>query len=137
MNRLGEYLRNIGASLRYHIATLMQGRYGMDKLNTAILVTGLIVSVAASLMRGLFLYGIAALISYALVGWAIFRAMSRNTYRRYDENRRYLAFLTRVKDRQHRYYHCPKCRQMARVPRGKGKISISCPRCGEKFIRKS
>ena len=43
----------------------------------------------------------------------------------------------RLKDRQHRYYKCPKCRQSVRVPRGKGKISITCPRCREKFIRKT
>ena len=43
----------------------------------------------------------------------------------------------RLKDRQHRYFACPKCRQTVRVPRGKGKISITCPKCREKFIRKT
>lgn len=137
MNRVGDFLRNLAASMRYAIANMMQGRYGMDKLNITILVTGLIVSVIASVMRGMVLYSVLSLLSYGLVFWAIFRAMSRNTYKRYDENRRYLMFISQVRDRQHRYYRCPKCRQMTRVPRGKGKIAISCPRCGEKFIKKT
>jgi len=45
--------------------------------------------------------------------------------------------VDRIKDREHRYFDCPKCRQMVRVPRGKGKISITCPKCREKFVRKS
>lgn len=137
MNRVGEFLRNLGASLRYAFSGMMQGRYGMDKMNIAILVTGLIVSVIASVVRGMFLYGILSLVSYALVSWAIYRAMSRKISVRYDENRRYQMLMTQLKDRQHRYYHCPKCRQMTRVPRGKGRIAITCPRCGEKFIKKS
>ena len=77
------------------------------------------------------------LLSYALMIWAIFRMLSRNTYKRYQENRRYLRLLERMKDREHRYYDCPRCRQVVRVPRGKGKISITCPKCAEKFIRKT
>ena len=43
----------------------------------------------------------------------------------------------RLKDRQNRYYTCPRCRQTVRVPRGKGKIAITCPRCKERFIKKT
>jgi ribosomal protein L37AE/L43A len=77
------------------------------------------------------------LLSYVLMFWAIFRMMSRNVYKRYQENRKFLQFFDRIKDRQHRYYDCPKCRQTVRVPRGKGKISITCPKCREKFIKKT
>ena len=45
--------------------------------------------------------------------------------------------LDRIKDREHRYFDCAKCRQLVRVPRGKGKIMITCPKCKEKFQRKS
>ena len=76
-------------------------------------------------------------LSYALMFWAIFRALSRNTYKRYQENRKFLLIFDRLKDRNNRYFDCPKCRQTVRVPRGKGKISITCPRCKEKFIRKT
>ena len=93
--------------------------------------------ILSSILGGFLLKVILWALSYGLMIWAIFRCLSRNTYKRYQENRRYLQLLDRVKDRQHRYYDCPKCRQRVRVPRGKGKISITCPRCKEKFVRKT
>ena len=68
---------------------------------------------------------------------SLFRCFSRNTYKRYNENRKFLLMIDRIKDRDHRYYTCPKCRQTVRVPKGKGKISITCPKCREKFIKKT
>ena len=61
----------------------------------------------------------------------------REDYKRYSENRKFLLMIDRIKDRSHRYYACPKCRQTVRVPRGKGKIAITCPKCREKFIKKT
>ena len=74
---------------------------------------------------------------YTLVVVALFRMLSRNTYKRYQENRKYLRFMERLKDKEHRHFDCPRCRQPVRVPRGKGKIAITCPKCGEKFIKKT
>ena len=76
-------------------------------------------------------------VSYGLMFWALFRTFSRNTYKRYQENRKFLQFFDRLKDREHRYYDCPKCRQVVRVPRGKGKIAITCPKCKERFVKKT
>ena len=115
----------------------MAGRYGTDKLNTCILVLGVIVSIVAAILRNPLLTLILATISYVLMFWAIFRTFSRNTYKRYRENRKFLMLLDRIKDRDHRYFTCPRCRQPVRVPRGKGKIAITCPKCKEKFIRKT
>ena len=115
----------------------MAGRYGTDKLNTCILVLGVIVSIVAAILRNPWLTLVFATLSYVLMFWAIFRCFSRNTYKRYQENRRFLMLLDRIKDRQHRYYSCPRCRQPVRVPRGKGKIAITCPKCKEKFIKKT
>lgn len=115
----------------------MQGRYGTDKLNTAILSAGLVICFLTVFVRVPGLDLLLTFASYALMGWAIFRMLSRNTYRRYQENRKFLQFTERIKDRQHRYFDCPRCRQSVRVPRGKGKISITCPKCKEKFIKKT
>ena len=115
----------------------MAGRYGTDKLNTCILVLGVIVSIVAAILRDPLLTLILATISYVLMFWAIFRTFSRNTYKRYRENRKFLMLLDRIKDRDHRYFTCPRCRQPVRVPRGKGKIAITCPKCKEKFIKKA
>jgi len=115
----------------------MTGRYGTDKLNIWILVAALLLClVNLFLPKGVAQLALCVLI-YALTVWAIFRCFSRNTYKRYQENRRFLQLLDRVKDRKHRYFDCPKCRQQVRVPRGKGRISITCPKCKEKFIRKT
>ena len=115
----------------------MMGRYGNDKLNMVILGTGVIASLLSIFIRIEPFNLILSAISYALMAWAIFRTFSRNTYKRYQENRKYLMLLQRLKDREHCYFDCPRCRQQVRVPRGKGKIAISCPKCKEKFIRKT
>ena len=137
MNGFGQWLRSFGARATEALARFMRGRYGTDRLNMVILCAGL----AASLLSAMLPIPVVSLVlwalSYGLMIWAIFRSLSRNTYRRYQENRKFLLIFDRVKDRQNRYFACPKCRQTVRVPRGKGKISITCPKCREKFIRKT
>ena len=115
----------------------MMGRYGTDKLNMAILGAGVVLCLLVMLIRVPVLVLVMTLLSYVLMFWAIFRMFSRNTYKRYQENRRFLRFVERLRDREHRYFDCPRCRQPVRVPRGKGKISITCPKCKEKFIKKT
>lgn len=137
MNGIRNWLRDLGAKMAAGIRSFMQGRYGTDKFNTAILVSGLIACVLCMLIRLPLINWLLTILSYVLMGWAIFRSLSRNTYKRYEENRKYLRFVERIKDRQHKYFDCPHCRQPVRVPRGKGKISITCPKCKEKFIRKT
>jgi len=115
----------------------MVGRYGIDKLNMAILIAGFILSIVNIFMPFATVRLVLTLLSYVLMGLAIFRCFSRNIYKRYRENRRYLLWLQRYKDKQHRYFDCPHCRQQVRVPKGKGKINISCPKCGTKFLKKT
>lgn len=115
----------------------MAGRYGTDQLNMAILGAGLVLCIISMFIRIPQLNLLMTTISYALVFWAVFRTFSRNTHKRYEENRKFRQFFDRLKDREHRYYTCPKCHQSVRVPRGKGKIAITCPRCRERFVRKT
>ena len=119
------------------IRRFMMGRYGTDKLNKALLITGVVLSLLAMFAPFAILTLLFSAASWVLLFWALFRTFSRNTYQRYRENQKYLQFLERMKDRHHRYYTCPRCRQKVRVPRGKGKIAITCPRCKEKFIKKT
>ena len=115
----------------------MTGRYGSDKMNMALLTAGVVIWLLSLFIRSSAIRLVLMAAYYFLMGWAIFRMLSRNTYKRYQENRKYLQLLERVKDRQHRYYDCPRCRQQVRVPRGKGKIAITCPKCKERFIKKT
>lgn len=132
-NGIRRFLSKIGAGIRQFMA----GRYGTDRLNVVILCVALVASILSGLINNSTVTYICFLLSYGLMFWAIFRCLSRNTYKRYQENRRFLMFFDHLKDRNNRYFTCPKCHQTVRVPRGKGKISITCPRCKEKFIRKT
>ncbi len=125
MKKIGQWFRRF-----------MSCRYGTDKLNMCILWTSVIVTVLSLFFDGPVKLAL-VLLCYGLLGWAMFRVFSRNIYKRYQENRKFLGRLERIKDRQHRYYACPKCRQTVRVPRGKGKIAITCPKCRERFVKKT
>lgn len=137
MNAIGDFFRRVGASISAGLRHFMTGRYGTDKLNMYILGAGVIACLIGMFVRLPAVNLLLTLLSYGLMIWAIFRSLSRNTYKRYQENRKFLIFLDRLKDREHRYFECPKCHQGVRVPRGKGKISITCPKCREKFIKKT
>lgn len=131
------WFRRLGYKLKTGAQRFMQGRYGTDKLNTLILGIGLFLCLLSMFMPQGLLVLILTSLSYVFMLIAIFRCLSRNTYKRYQENRRYLALVGRLKDRDHRYYNCPKCKQSVRVPKGKGKIAITCPKCRERFIKKT
>lgn len=115
----------------------MTGRYGNDKLNMVILTAGVVLCFIGMFVGNAVAGLLLTMGSYVLLFWSLFRSFSRNTYKRYQENRRFLLQIDKLKDRNNRYFDCPKCRQTIRVPRGKGKISITCPRCKEKFIKKT
>ena len=129
--------RKFFAGLNAGLQRFMAGRYGTDKLNMSILMVALVICLISGFVRVATVNLLLTAVSYALMIWAICRSFSRNTYKRYQENRKFLQFFDRLKDRDHRYYDCPRCRQNVRVPRGKGKIAITCPRCKERFIRKT
>ena len=137
MNGNGGWFRRLGYKLKTGTQRFMQGRYGTDKLNTLILGIGVALCLLSMFMPTGWPVLALTTTSYLMMGIAIFRCLSRNTYKRYRENRRYLAFVARIKDKEHRYYACPKCKQSVRVPKGKGKIAITCPKCREKFINKT
>ena len=137
MNNFSAWLRQMGYRLSMGLRRFFMGRYGHDKLNMAILSGGLLLCVIGMFVDNVLADLILTLGSYALLVWSLVRCFSRNTYKRYQENRRFLLWLDRLKDQKHRYFACPRCRQTVRVPRGKGKIAITCPKCREKFIKKT
>lgn len=111
----------------------MIGRYGVDKLQWFLLGVYLAVSLLFSYSK----WRMLALIPL-LIFW--FRFLSRNVYKRSAENQIFMQkaepvirffkrWNNRLKDRDHRYYNCPHCKQVLRVPRGRGKVNISCPNC--------
>ena len=135
MNGFRNWLRSFFYKLRMGLSHFMMGRYGTDKLNMAILGAGIACTVLTMLIPIAIVKLLLTALSYFFMILAICRTLSRNVYKRYEENRKYLLFIQKVKDKDHRYYNCPRCRQQVRVPKGKGKISITCPKCKEKFIK--
>jgi len=130
-------IRQFFQRLQFGLRNFMVGRYGTDKLNMVILCAGLVACLVSAFIDSVQVNLLLTAVSYGLMIWALYRSFSRNTYKRYQENRKFLQFFDRLKDREHRYYDCPKCRQVVRVPRGKGKIAITCPKCRERFVKKT
>lgn len=126
------------------IRQFMSGRYGNDALNTVLIIFGALLSVVLSLFRVPF----GSLISFIPYGFALCRMLSKNYSKRSKENEEFLklsapwrAFVVKkfhqFQDKDHRYYSCPKCHNTLRVPRGRGKIKISCPHCSKEFIKRT
>ena len=126
----------------------MQGRYGVDQLSKFLLILGLVVVVISALFNSrvsLILY----ILGWVLVIYCYFRVFSRNIPKRYAENQAFLAktykirmFFQKQKNiwqqrKTHHIYTCPSCKQKIRIPKGKGKIEVRCPKCGATFIKKS
>lgn len=132
-------------SFKDKMARFMYGRYGMDQLSRNLSLICLVLLIVTMFVRNNVIYMI------ALVGivYTYFRVFSRNISRRSEENEKYLRFhykvvgkLNKIKFRimdskTHRIFRCPSCSQKIRVPRGKGKISIKCPKCRIEFIKKT
>ena len=131
--------------MREKLRQFMIGRYGTDGLNQFLSIASLVLLLIAIISRvNLFTYLGAAQLLFCYC-----RTFSRNISKRTEENYKFYTLKDRVDnkfkgwkeqwaDRKvYHYYRCPQCRQKLRVPRGRGRIQISCPRCGTQFIKKS
>ena len=127
--------RKIGDGLR----RFMAGRYGTDKLNQWLLGLAIVLIVLGLIgsRTGSAILAVLGTVAYVPLIWSLFRMYSRNIEARRRENAAFQRFFTRLRDRQNRYFTCPRCRQVVRVPRGKGKINIRCPKCSRQFIKKT
>jgi uncharacterized C2H2 Zn-finger protein len=127
------------------LRNFMAGRYGPDHLNTALIIAGLIIS----LISRFAILNLLVYVSYLLLILAVFRMLSRNIPKRRAENDKFLRYwwpvkqnfkkmYANIKDRKtHKFFKCPSCGNLLRVPRGKGKMQITCPKCGERFTKKT
>lgn len=118
------------------------GRNGFDSLSNAIIWTAVIVMVVDMFVGNEWISMILSTLSMAGLIYGYFRILSKNVAKRRAENWAFVSWQNQLCQRwtqrkTHKFYRCPKCRTTLRVPKGKGKISISCRKCGEKFIRKT
>ena len=131
--------------IRNWLRRVMIGRYGPDQLNIALLVLAIILSLVSSFTR----WGILMILCYVVLILTILRMMSKNINARRKENDKFIKvwwpIRTKIKAKieqlkslkNYKYFKCPGCKKTLRVPRKKGKIQITCPKCGERFIRKT
>ena len=142
-------MRNFFYRISSALARFMYGRNGNDQLNLALLAVYIFVLLVQALLgRISAVRVILDVITLALAVLVIFRAFSKNLTKRREENARFLNWWHPVKsrisgarqrrrDKDHKYFTCKSCKTICRVPSGKGRIEITCPKCGGKIIGKS
>lgn len=123
----------------------MSGRYGFDSLGQWTLAVAILLAFLSMFTKNAFL----DILSWILVIYTYYRIFSRNIYKRYGENQKFLTKTYKLRtwfDRQkrllqqrktHHIYKCPTCKQKIRIPRGKGRIEVRCPKCSTTFIKNS
>ena len=133
------------------LARFMYGRNGTDQLNWAILVSYLVLWLLRVIMSALDIAIVALIIDVVMFLLAVvllWRTFSRNLPKRRAENQkfvnwwwpiknRFAAAKARRADKEHKYFTCKNCKTICRVPVGKGKIVITCPKCGHKIEGRS
>ncbi len=124
--------------LKWQLQRFMIGRNGRDELEQACFYLSFVIYILGTILSSLQIEFLAC--SGFL--YCIFRILSKNVYRRQEENRRFLQKLEfwklRISMRKtHKIYRCKGCGRKIRVPRGKGKIEITCPLCRNKIIRRT
>ena len=136
--------------LRNALSRFMYGRNGADQLGVCMIWGAILLDLAGMLIKksGI-VSGIIGFAATALAIWALWRVFSRNLEKRRAENaaflqkiwwpvkRRFASGRQQRMDREHKYFTCPKCKTVCRVPAGKGKIVITCPKCRHEIRGKS
>ena len=131
--------------MRRKLEQFMRGRYGMDQFGRALFAATMICLIVSMIFGGRIWYTL----GLVLIVYSYFRMFSRNYAGRYTETQKYLQLTAGVRRKfakfkrgqaqrkTHHIYRCPDCKQKIRVPRGKGRIAITCPKCRREFIKNS
>lgn len=141
MDRIKNWFRSLGSKMK----SFMYGRYGYDELSQFLSKTAL-----RCVIVGLFAYpGFFCGLAMALYLVTMFRMYSKNIMKRKQERDAYLRRTQPLRDWQalqkrkfndrktHKFYRCSQCKTSLRVPKGKGKIKIHCPKCGAEIVKKT
>ena len=122
----------------------MMGRNGPDAFSLALAVSGFVLNIPYVITRAWPFY----LVSIALYGWALFRVLSKNLPARQKENQKFLSFTWKLRNfwgdlkclweeqKIYKHFRCPQCKQKIRIPRGRGKVEVCCPKCSHRFVKK-
>lgn len=138
--------------VRNTIARFMYGRNGWDQLNQALVIfyLGLWMAelVLNAVLKNRLVTSVFEGVLFVLLLYIFMRMFSKNLYKRREENQKWISLAWGLKnrrknaaarraDKDHRYFTCKSCKTICRVPAGKGKIVITCPKCGAKIDAKT
>lgn len=138
-------MNNFLHKLRSTMYRLLYGRYGTDQFSRFLLI-GALVLWAVSIVTGIHFLNT---VSMLLLIYNIFRSYSKNFEKRRKELDTYLFYKNKFDKKfalqkrmwnernTHKFFKCPTCKTVVRVPKGRGKIEITCPKCSNHFIKKS
>lgn len=134
------------------IQNIMQQANPIDQLSRFLLKAGGIIGVIGILLR----HNPILWLGFGLIIWMYVRTFSKDRNKYYKQNQQFLAQKSRItgffnrnkqkvekkkkraqQNKTHRFYNCPECKQQVRIPKGRGKVAITCPSCGTKFVKKS
>ncbi len=143
-----DFLRRVQEVLQRFAVKMQQfmvGRYGNDRFTLFLLIFSMIFTFLGNFKPIRFLY----FIGLAIIVYALFRTMSKNYEARRKELDWYLAWSQKPRaelkllgnklrdNKTHKYFKCKGCRTVLRVPKGRGKIEVTCPKCRAKAIKKT
>lgn len=136
--------------MREKFIRFMQGRNGVDEFARFTIGVAFVSIILAIFMgSGRFVSSLLDTIGLLAIVYTYYRILSKDIQKRYQENQKYLSMTSKIRVRfqkeknimqqrkTHHIYTCPGCGQKIRIPRGKGKIEIDCPKCHTKFVKKS
>ncbi|MCL2342342.1 MAG: zinc-ribbon domain-containing protein [Firmicutes bacterium] len=127
--------------MRNRLNMLLIGRNGIDQLAIVAIIVAIVFYFLESLLN---LY-VLSFIPVLLLAYALFRIISRNVQKRREENARFVRFWgkwkssfaarreRRAQSKDYKFFTCPACKATLRVPRGKGKLKVTCAKCGQRF----
>ena len=135
---------------------LFKDRAGADELSLFLSVLGLVCIVGAGAFSYPYVEVVLTFLGVCFLALSVFRIFSKDKSKRYKENYKFKTLFSadpkkkaakeaekakkkalKEKLKTHEMFYCPKCKASCFVPKGKGKVRITCPKCGEKFIGKT
>lgn len=136
--------------MRDKLIKFMSGRYGVDQLYRFLLLCIVLCMLLSIVLADFpFFSSLFNAASYLLIAWTVYRVFSRKIEKRYLENLHYLEWMGSIRQhfrmskekfqqrKEYKFFVCPTCKTNLRVPKGKGKINITCSKCGNRFQGKT
>lgn len=133
MNKIKAYIKNVLEKVKNFLFRLYAKSYGMDDLNKVLLISSFVLSLLDMFIKGTFIYALSMITFIAF----LFRFFSTKKFKRSEENRKFRNSIKFYEQKwnhrkTHRVYKCKQCGQFIRVPKGVGKVEVTCPKCGNK-----